>query len=132
MQRNDPEKREVLEVRELERPLGRGLTPIDAVIEVVKSDCAEEWAQYCHLARLDAVYAPRPVFFSEADLPTGRPTVLFAEPETIRSIRNTNGSVKLGEVIYENDEAITDAFRTPGRRNTIGPLQVVRILDRAK
>jgi hypothetical protein len=58
MQRNDPEKREVLEVRELERPLGRGLTPIDAVIEVVKSDCAEEWAQYCHLARLDAVYAP--------------------------------------------------------------------------
>jgi hypothetical protein len=43
MQRNDPEKREVLEVRDLERPLGRGLTRIDAVIEVVKSDCAEEW-----------------------------------------------------------------------------------------
>jgi hypothetical protein len=48
MQRNDPEKREVLEVRDLERPLGRGLTPIDAVIEGVKSDCAEEWAQYAN------------------------------------------------------------------------------------
>jgi hypothetical protein len=35
MQRNDPEKR---------------VTPIDAVIEVIESDCPKEWARYCDLA----------------------------------------------------------------------------------
>jgi hypothetical protein len=35
-------------MNDLERPIG--LTPIEAVIEVVKSDCPEEWARYCDLA----------------------------------------------------------------------------------
>jgi hypothetical protein len=37
-------------MNDLERPIGGGLTPIEAVIEVVKSDCPEEWARYCDLA----------------------------------------------------------------------------------
>jgi hypothetical protein len=32
----------MLEARNLEQPLGGGLTPIDAVIEVVKSNCPAE------------------------------------------------------------------------------------------
>jgi hypothetical protein len=50
MQRNDPEKREALDVRDLERPFSEGFASIDAVIEVVKSDWPEEWSQYCCLA----------------------------------------------------------------------------------
>jgi hypothetical protein len=40
----------MLEARDLEQPLGGSLTPIDAVIEVVKSDCPTEWARFCNLA----------------------------------------------------------------------------------
>jgi hypothetical protein len=51
MQRDGSEKRQMLEVRDLERPLGGGgLTPIEAVIDVAKSDCLDEWARYCDLA----------------------------------------------------------------------------------
>jgi hypothetical protein len=50
MQSKGPEKRQMLEARDLERPLGGGLAPIEAVIEVVKSDCPDEWARYCDLA----------------------------------------------------------------------------------
>ena len=40
----------MLEVRDLERPLGGDLTPLDSVIAVAKSDCPNEWARYCDLA----------------------------------------------------------------------------------
>jgi hypothetical protein len=58
MQRDGSEKRQMLEVRDLERPLGGGLTPIKAVIEVAKSDCPDEWARYCELAH--RLQQPRP------------------------------------------------------------------------
>jgi hypothetical protein len=38
------------EARDLEQPLGGGLTAIDAVIEVVTSVCPTEWARFCNLA----------------------------------------------------------------------------------
>ena len=50
MQSDAPEKRQMLEARDHERPLGGGLAPIEAVIEVAKSDCPDEWARYCDLA----------------------------------------------------------------------------------
>jgi hypothetical protein len=50
MQRNDPEIPVTLEARDFERPLAGGLAPIDAAIEVVRSDCPKEWARYCDLA----------------------------------------------------------------------------------
>jgi hypothetical protein len=53
---------------------------------------------------------------------------LFASPETIKNIRRTFGGFKLGDVIYENAQAVTETYRTPGRRPTIGALQVVRIV----
>ena len=77
--------------------------------------------------RLDSVYAPRPVYFDRADLPQGKPAVLFAPPEAIEAARIDFGNYHLGELIYENHQAVTDTYRTPGRQSAIGPLQVVRL-----
>ena len=79
--------------------------------------------------RLDSVYAPRPVFFNDADLPPGKSVVLFGSPKTIRELRGKSDGYKLGDVIYENAQAITETYRTPGRHLTIGALPVVRIID---
>lgn len=78
--------------------------------------------------RIDAVYAPRPVFFDRADLPHGKSAVLFASPETIRGMPGTLGDFKLGDVIYENTRAVTQTYRTPGSQPKIGPLQVIKII----
>ena len=40
----------MLEARDLDRPLSRDLTPLDAVVEVADSDCPDEWSRYCDLA----------------------------------------------------------------------------------
>jgi hypothetical protein len=77
--------------------------------------------------RLDAVYAPRPIFFDLADLPRGKQAVLFASPETIRAIGASYRGYKLGDLIYENAQAVTETYRTPGRPPRIGPLQVVQL-----
>jgi hypothetical protein len=50
MHTDGSEKRQMLEISDLKRPLGGDFTPLDAVIEVVKSDCPEAWARYCVLA----------------------------------------------------------------------------------
>ncbi len=50
MQRDGTGKRLMLEARDLARPLGGDLTPLDAVVEVAKSDCPDEWSRYCDLA----------------------------------------------------------------------------------
>ena len=50
MQRDGSGKRLMLEARDLARPLGGDLTPLDAVVEVAKSDCLDEWSRYCDLA----------------------------------------------------------------------------------
>jgi len=78
--------------------------------------------------RLDAVYAPRPVFFDLADLPPDRPAVLFASPETIRAAHGSVGDYKLGDIIYENAQAVLVSFRTPGQKSIVGPLQVIRLI----
>ena len=77
---------------------------------------------------LDAVYAPRPVFFDLADLPPDKPAVLFASPETVRAAGGSFDGCKLGDLIYENAQAAVVTSRTPGRNSIIGPLQVVRLI----
>jgi hypothetical protein len=77
--------------------------------------------------RLGAVYAPRPTFFDLADLPREKEVVLFASPETIRAIGASNVGYKSGDLIYENPQAVTVTYRTPGRSPSIGPLQVVKL-----
>jgi hypothetical protein len=52
MQRNYPEEPVTPGARDLGRPLGGGLTPVDVVIAVVKSDCPKDWVRYCELAQL--------------------------------------------------------------------------------
>lgn len=78
--------------------------------------------------RLDAVYAPRPVFFDRADLPQGRPVVLFASPDTIRATVGSLGGYKLSDLLYENAQAVVTTYRSPGRLPMVGPLQVVKLI----
>jgi hypothetical protein len=77
--------------------------------------------------RLGAVYAPRPVFFDPADLPLGKEAVLFASPGTVDAAVPPVG-YKLGDVIYEDAEAVVETFRTPGLPSISGPLKVVRLI----
>jgi hypothetical protein len=76
--------------------------------------------------RLDAVYAPRPVFFDPADLPQGKDAILFASPNGAAS-RSPQG-YKLGKLIYENTQAMTVTYRTPGLRPQIGQVLALQLL----
>jgi hypothetical protein len=78
--------------------------------------------------RLDAVYAPRPVFFDRADLPPGKPVVLFATPDTVRAAAASSDGGRVGDLLYENAAAVTVTYRTPGKSPVIGPLQVVKFI----
>jgi hypothetical protein len=76
--------------------------------------------------RLNSVYAPRPVFFDEADLPPERPIVLFVSPTLAANI--SIKGYKLDDVLYENSQAVITTYRTPGRRPLIGALQVIKLI----
>jgi hypothetical protein len=76
--------------------------------------------------RLDSVYAPRPVYFDDADLPPNRPVALFTF--TARAAETSVNGYKLGDVLYENDAAVFDAYRTPGRPPLVGPLRVIKLI----
>ena len=78
--------------------------------------------------RLDAVYAPRPVFFDRADLPPGKPVVLFATPDGVRAAAASFDSGKVGDLLYENAGAVAVTYRTPGKLPMIEPLQVVEFI----
>lgn len=81
-----------------------------------------------HDFRLDAVYAPRPVFFDSADLPQAKPVALFASPDTVRATVASFGGYKLGDLLYENTRAVIETYRTPGTLPMVGPLQVVKLI----
>jgi hypothetical protein len=76
--------------------------------------------------RLDAIYAPRPVFFNDADLPRGKPVVFFAS-DAYRAANESLGNYEMGEVIYENDHAVTETFQTLRIVFSVGPLRVVKL-----
>jgi hypothetical protein len=76
--------------------------------------------------RLDAVYAPRPVYFDRADVPEGKHILLFTLPETIRGDGPFDGT-KSGKIIYENSNAVTRTYRTPGKQPLMGRLEVVEL-----
>jgi len=79
--------------------------------------------------RLDAAYAPRPVFFNTADLPRGKRVVLFARAETIRAAAASLGRYKPSELVYENAQAVAVTYRTPGKRPWTDSVQVVTLKD---
>jgi hypothetical protein len=78
--------------------------------------------------RLDAVYAPRPIFFDPADLPPGKPVVLFATPDTVRAAAASIDYGRVGDLLYENASAIAETYRTPGKLPMMEPLQVVKFI----
>jgi len=77
--------------------------------------------------RLDAAYAPRPVFFDYADLPRGKRAVLFARAETVRAAGTSSSRHKSGDLIYENLQAVAVTYRTPGKAPWIDALQVATL-----
>jgi hypothetical protein len=75
--------------------------------------------------RLPNFYAPRPVVLTPQDL-RGRAPVyrltIFPEPD-VEEIDATS-SLKCGDTVYQNDEAVVETYRTPGRAPLIGPMKV--------
>jgi hypothetical protein len=94
--------------RELDR-----LLPPDAVLLVQGS-------------RVDSVYAPRAVFFDPKDIPAGRPTYLFRANLPPPASSGMVG-YEVGELIYQNGEAIVAAYRTPWLQSSVGPLRIYRM-----
>jgi hypothetical protein len=71
-------------------------------------------------------YAPRPIFYDPADLPKGKPVVLFALPESLPATSLAN--YKSGKLIYSDSRAVTLTYRTPGQQPSIGPLEVRQLV----
>jgi hypothetical protein len=77
--------------------------------------------------RLSAAYAPRAIYFDPADLPQGKAIALFILG-TVQAGTPLSG-YELGELVYQNDEAIIQTYRTPGRPPSIGPLKVITLVQ---
>ncbi|WP_299490638.1 hypothetical protein [Acaryochloris sp. IP29b_bin.137] len=89
------------------------------------------------LIRLSSVYSPRPVYFTLDDVPPLKPVYLFL----VKRDSNSNPHVKqakqllpldklqLGDEIYQNENAVIQTYRTPGRTNSIGSLIVYPLLN---
>jgi len=75
--------------------------------------------------RVSAAYAPRPIFFDAADLPSERQAVLFGPSGSLPAVRSSLGRYRPGTLIYENERAVTRTFRTPGRPPVIGSIRVI-------
>ena len=87
-----------------------GLLPRDCVL-------------YSPVERIPSLYVPRPVIFTMLDWDHKRAVYLFdfSSPSEV-----AGGSCP--EVVYHNENALTNAFRTPGRRSEIGPVVVRRCI----
>jgi hypothetical protein len=78
--------------------------------------------------RLSAVYAPRPIFFNPADLPSGKQVALIALEHIVPAADFLNG-YRIQDTIYEDSRAVIKAYRTPGRAPLIGSLQVLKLVE---
>jgi hypothetical protein len=86
------------------------ILPTDAVIYVVNS-------------RLPSYYAPRPVIFTLEDLRGRGPLYRFAVGS---GSPLGQGSLSCPETVYENPQAVSVVYRTPGRAAVHEPLKVER------
>ena len=79
--------------------------------------------------RLNIVYAPRAVYLTEADIPSGKPVFLMvADGHTAPG--DQIGNFRVGEELYENREAVGEVFRTPGIGPKIRDLKVFSLEKR--
>jgi hypothetical protein len=86
------------------------ILPANAVLYVVNS-------------RLPSYYAPRPVIFTLADLRGRGPLYRFTVGSGVPA---EQGSLSCTETVYENPEAVSVVYRTPGRAAVHEPLKVGR------
>jgi hypothetical protein len=91
------------------RALNR-ILPADAVLYVVNS-------------RLPSYYAPRPVILTLRDLRGRRPLFRFAVG---RDFPLDESSLSCTETVYENPNAASTVYRTPGRAAVREPVKVER------
>jgi hypothetical protein len=75
--------------------------------------------------RLPNFYAPRPVVLTPLDL-HGRTLIfrLTTSPEEDVEEIDTTSSLKCGDTVYQNDQAVIETYRTPGEAPLIGPMKV--------
>jgi hypothetical protein len=76
--------------------------------------------------RPPAVYSPRPLYFDQRDVPRRGPAFLLQA----RGAVVEGPPLALGRVRYENDSAVIEAYRTPGRAPLIGSLRLVELIGR--
>lgn len=76
--------------------------------------------------RLNSVSAPRPVIFDTRDPLLGRTRFLFLIGNALPAL----GPYALGELVYENQHAITVAMRKPGSEPIHGRVRVFRLHPR--
>jgi hypothetical protein len=77
--------------------------------------------------RLDGIYAPRPTYFDDADIPLGKSVVLFAPPHAYQDASETLVRYQMGAVIYENNHAVIKTFQTSRLTAAFGQLRVVKL-----
>ena len=76
--------------------------------------------------RLSSVYSPRAVYFTETDIPPGKEVFLMIADGKLNP-GDSFGRYRVGEQVYENNQAITDVYRTPGKPPRIRNLKVYRL-----
>ncbi len=86
------------------------ILPADAVLYIVTT-------------RLPSYYAPRPVIFTLEDLRGRRPLYRFVVGEGSPSPQH---ALACAEVVYKNDDAVVETYRTPGRAPQHSELRVER------
>jgi hypothetical protein len=117
---NAPETRQMPEARD--QPLGGSLTPIEAVIEVAKSDCPTEWARFCNLAdqrvqrerpmEISQEEAARQLLLAAGELPAQRLASLDAQISGYRQLAGFERPPKTElEVAVAEAETIENLFR---------------------
>jgi hypothetical protein len=76
---------------------------------------------------LDSIYVPRPVYYHPLDLPSHRPTFLFAYEPHGDPRGTTPANFVREQQVYANAGAVTAAFREPGRPPVHGGARVWRL-----
>ena len=80
---------------------------------------------YRGAVRLNAVFAPRPVFMDGKDVPIRKKVYLF---QVDGDSCSETGGYKVGKLLYLNNNAIIESYRNPFRQNKIGRLKIYALV----
>jgi hypothetical protein len=100
---------------------------LDHDFEMLNGILPRDSVLYMSGGRWPNFYAPRPVVLTPLDL-HGRTTVFRLAPTSEPDVEQIDATVSLmcGDTVYQNDQAVTETYRTPGEAPTIGAIKVQR------